>query len=83
MIENVLATSRLVRLVREDDITEPLRDQVMMKYPKVPIHCISCLSVWAGFAIFGLSKFKCGKFVVSALALSEATIIGRQIVDGR
>lgn len=83
MIENVLATSRLVRLIRDDDISEPLRDKVMMQYPKIPIHCISCLSVWAGFCIFGLSKVKCGRIVISALALSEATIIGRQVVDGR
>ena len=49
------AVWRLARLITEDEITRPLRDQVNERWPDSPlaywIECPHCVSVWAGIAV--------------------------------
>lgn len=81
-----LATERITRLVVEDKITEDLRYRVIGRFPNSKVSylvtCPICVSVWAGFSVVALSKFRVGRSLVNALALSQATIYVRELQDG-
>jgi hypothetical protein len=79
---DVLAVSRLTRLVIEDKITEPFRNEILehsdSEHLQYFITCPYCVSVWVGAAVaVGLVPKK----VRYALALSEATTTIRRVLD--
>lgn len=53
LLVDSMATWRLTRLVVEDKITEPIREQVAQAGPTLAygIECPACVSVWAALAI--------------------------------
>lgn len=79
----VLATARITRLITEDKITEPIRDWVEGTFPgsKVAylVSCPLCVSVWAAGAISVAPQ--AAEPLVRMLALSEATIVWKEITD--
>lgn len=72
----VLAADRITQLVVEDEITRPIREAVERRFPDSKlaylVACKACVSVWAGLAV---SSRKMPRPVVSALALSAATLL--------
>lgn len=71
----VLATDRLTRLITEDEISRPVREDIARRWPDSRIAylvtCKACVSVWTGLLV---SSGKLPARVVSALALSGAVL---------
>ena len=84
MIEEVLATARLTRLVTEDSITQPFRYRIGHRDTLLNelVHCRMCMSVWAALAVIVLRRVKVMRWVISVLALSEGAILLQEFVDG-
>lgn len=88
-----LATARLTQLVVDDSITEPVRLAVQEKARKAPagsftdwvdtgINCSACVSVWAGGGVFAAElNGPVGRFLVRALALSQAALTLRSLIE--
>lgn len=79
---DILAVARITRLVVDDKITEPMRQEVIehsgSESLSYLVQCPYCVSVWAGLAVsFGLVPRK----VRYALALSEATTTMRTLLE--
>ena len=79
-----LATRRITSLITEDKITEDLRNVVWQKFSPEDtklgylVTCRKCSSLWAGLmalCLLSLSNTTPARFVVNALALSEASIL--------
>jgi len=77
------ATARLTRLVTDDEIARPIRDAVMAwaekpgagalrKRAGYLVDCPWCVSIWAGGAVLLASRFKSGRWLTKAGALSMA-----------
>jgi hypothetical protein len=77
------ATARLTRLVTDDEIARPIRDAVMAwaekpgagglrKRAGYLVDCPWCVSMWAGGAVLFASRFKSGRWLTKAGALSMA-----------
>jgi hypothetical protein len=87
LLIDVLAVARLTRLVVEDQLTQPLRDVIDGNYQESRVaylvHCPRCMSVWAGLAVVLLSRsrYSAPRGMVRMLALSEATIALRRLLD--
>jgi hypothetical protein len=90
LLVDALACYRLVKLVRDDKITEPAREAVIERQgppetSKVSylLHCPWCLSVYFGAALtLGRRVWPSGADAVSrTLALSAATGIASQYLD--
>lgn len=89
-----LATSRLTRLVTEDEITAPLRDRVESwaagaaegslkeRLAYIPT-CRACSSVWAAGIVLGLTYGlgRVGRPLVGTLAASEAGLTVSGLLD--
>lgn len=91
-----LATARLTQLVVDDAITEPGRDAINDGYQNAPggspkeavlhvadeiINCHACTSVWAGGAVLTAEQFGVGRFLVRVLALSQAALAVKAIIE--
>lgn len=78
MLNRVLATHRIVRLVTEDEIFDDLRVEIFRRWPPEEhklsylLSCKACMSMWAGLAV---SSGLIPRFVVDALAASEAAVL--------
>lgn len=79
---DTLATYRLVKLVREDKITEDLREKIYSRYGQPNEHkvsyltqCPHCLSIYAGALLVGGRMIfpRATQATVRALALSALT----------
>jgi hypothetical protein len=72
VLRQALATARLTRLITQDTITDPLRDQVSKVHPMVDelVHCPWCAGVWAAGAI--LLADRTAPALVDTLALAQA-----------
>lgn len=72
---DVLAAQRLTRLVTEDKITEELRWKAIGRFPDSKLSyfvtCPFCVSVWAGLAVSVARRYRIGRGVLYALALSQ------------
>jgi len=77
------AVARLTRLVTDDEIARPIRDAVMAWAEKPGagglrqragylVDCPWCVSMWAGGAVLFASRFKSGRWLTKAGALSMA-----------
>lgn len=83
----VLATARLTRLITQDEIMEPIRDEIAGRAPSSRlaylVTCPICVSVWAGAVVAGSALIpgiaRPRGAVVRMLALSEATIALREL----
>lgn len=77
---SALATRRLTTVAVEDEIAREVRERVWEKFPPETskigylLTCRKCSSVWAGAAVFALSRFRATRWIVAALALSEASL---------
>lgn len=85
LLLQMLAAKRLTQLVVEDEITRPLREPVLQWGEKHEegtwqdriaylVSCPACSSVWAAAAILTLGRFRPGRYLVSVLAVSQATL---------
>ncbi|MDP9823984.1 DUF1360 domain-containing protein [Nocardioides massiliensis] len=90
LVVDALATYRLVKLIRDDKITEPARDAVVDKHgppakSKVSylVHCPWCLSFYFGAALTLGRRFAPGPTngVSRTFALSALAGIGTQLLD--
>lgn len=88
VIAGIAAVARITTLITEDAISEPLRDALDERARRAKLYsfhervaymasCPSCTSVWAGMAVVGLSQFKAGRLVITALALSQLGLVAR------
>lgn len=86
----ILAAARLTRLITEDKITEPIRDEIVGRAPSSRlaylVTCPRCVSIWAGALVIATAHVpqvaRPREAVVRMLALSEATIALRELLDG-
>jgi hypothetical protein len=86
-----LATARLTQLVVDDEITAPVRDKVqkLAATPGLPpwpvvdeiVNCHACTSVWAGGAVLTAEQVGVGRFLVRVLALSQAALAVKSIIE--
>jgi hypothetical protein len=87
-----LATTRLTQLVVDDAITEPLRLAIDKKASEVPagsftdwvdtgINCHACVSVWAGGGILAAEQTRLGRSLVRVLALSQAALAVKSVIE--
>lgn len=90
LLVDALATYRLVKLVRDDRITEPVREAVESSHgpaeqSKVTylLSCPWCLSIWFGAAVsLGRRRWPAGTELVSrTLALSALTGLATRHLD--
>lgn len=90
LLVDALATYRLVKLVRDDKITEPARDAVVEKHgpparSKVSylVHCPWCLSFYFGAALTLGRHLAPGptQGVARTFALSALAGLGTQLLD--
>lgn len=74
----LVATARLTRLIMDDGITQPLRDEINGRWPGKRIsellNCRACVSIWAAGAVVVLRCSRLGRAVLRMLALSEVAI---------
>lgn len=78
---DVTAVIRLTRLVLDDEITSDIRDLIWAKFPPRDTKlgylftCPWCVSIWAGFVVFGLraTSPKTADILSGALAASMVT----------
>lgn len=80
LLADALAVDRLTRLVTEDEVTRPIREAVVGRWPDSKVSylatCRACVSVWAGLAV---SSGLVPRPVSWALTLSAAVLwIDRQ-----
>jgi hypothetical protein len=77
------ATARLTKLVTDDEIARPFRDAViawsekpgsgaLRKRAGYLVDCPWCVSMWAGGAVLASSRFRVGRWLTAAGALSMA-----------
>jgi hypothetical protein len=88
-----LATARLTQLVVDDDITEPVRAKLADAVKADPaytwkdvldeiVNCHACTSVWAGAGILLAGRMgPVGRFLVQTLALSQATLLTKTVIE--
>jgi hypothetical protein len=78
-----LATARLTQLVVDDAITEPVREAAGARWPLVDeaINCHACTSIWAGGGVLTAEQFGVGRFLVRVLALSQAALAVKSIIE--
>ena len=80
MLTRAAATWRLTTLAVEDELTKPLREAVMRRWPGTRaaylMQCPRCVSVWAGAATLLLPRW-----VTRVLALSAVTIAVNEARD--
>lgn len=87
LIADVIAVRRLTRLIQDDRITEELRDLYFDKFPVNTkmgflLTCPWCVSIWAGFAIFGLRKLSPETANILSGLLAASEITGQLIQKG-
>ena len=80
MLTRMAACWRLTTLAVEDELTRPLREVVVRRWPGSQaaylVQCPRCMSVWAGFATLLLPKW-----ANRALAASTVTILVNELRD--
>jgi hypothetical protein len=87
-----LATARLTQLVVDDEITSPIRESVAARAERpgskaawgavdVVINCHACTSVWAGAGILAAEQIPFGRFLVRVLALSQAALAVKSVIE--
>jgi len=92
-----LAAARLTRLVVDDEITQPARDNLQARseqeeYPSwrwtvldkldTAVNCHACTSVWAGGGVLAAEQLgPVGRFLVRALALSQSALLVKAVID--
>lgn len=78
-----LATARLTQLVVDDEITEPIREHAGAKFPVLDeiVNCHACTSVWAGAGILVAEQTGVGRFLVRVLALSQAALAVKAVIE--
>lgn len=92
-----LAAARLTQLVVDDEITSPVRDHIRAlseneEYPSArwtaldkldtAINCHACTSVWAGGGVLVAEQAgPVGRFLVRALALSQAALAVKSVIE--
>ena len=90
-VTDILAVSRITRLITEDEITRPIREAIVGRKPEGQlaylITCPLCVSVWVGAAVAlsdGVRPIARPRAaLLRMLALSEATIALRKALpDG-
>lgn len=87
LIADVIAVRRLTRLIQDDRITEELRDLYWDKFPANTkmgflLTCPWCVSIWTGFAIFGLRKLSPETANVLSGLLAASEITGQLVQKG-
>lgn len=81
---DALATKRIVRLVVDDAILDPVREKIWRKFPPESskigyvITCHSCSSVWAAAVV---RSRVLPRWVRDTLALSEMALAIQSLVD--
>lgn len=85
----LLAGRRLTRLVIDDKITEPVRDQIWKTFPSESpagyfISCRKCVSIWTAFTAVSLYRLgKYGILTADVLAISEASIMVDDVLESK
>lgn len=80
-VVSVLATKRLVRLIVDDTVLQPVRDRVWEVDPPARhrlgyvLTCHSCSSVWAAGAVMIARRSSIGRLICNTLAVSEAVMM--------
>ena len=78
---SVLAAKRLVRLIVDDTVLQPVRDLVWEFDPPARhrlgyvLTCQSCASVWAASAVMIARRSSIGRLICNTLAVSEAVVM--------
>lgn len=85
-----LAAARLTQLVVDDSITEPVRDKIENLAADSPVwgkvddavNCHACTSVWAGGGVLVAEQAgPVGRFLVRVLALSQAALAVKSVIE--
>lgn len=87
-----LATTRLTQLAVEDEITRPVRDAIdrwatdaeefsFRERVAELSECPACMSIWAGAGILVAEQTGIGRFLVRVLALSQATLAVKTVIE--
>jgi hypothetical protein len=87
-----LATARLTQLVVDDEITAPVREAIGEKAEEQTfqgpfdvlseiVNCHACTSVWAGAGILVAEQTGVGRFLVRVLALSQAALAVKAVIE--
>ena len=84
----ILATYRLAQIIAQDVISEPLRAWIsqrgaapkelslMRRWLAMLVHCVICVSVWAGIGLAALwTYFPLTRWIVIALAASGGAVV--------
>lgn len=91
-----LATARLTQLAVDDEITHPIRDAARRGFEQAPmgsvretvflnldtiVNCHACSSIWAGAGILIAEQTGVGRFLVWVLALSQAALAVKAVIE--
>ena len=81
LVEDALATHRLTKLVIDDKIAEPLRNEVLKRVPddgKIAylLTCPWCVSIWTGTAVSIARHATPRLWRIAARALAGSSVTG-------
>jgi len=85
-----LATARLTQLIVDDEITEPVREQIQgaaqsskaWDLVDTAVNCHACSSIWAaGGVLVAREAGPVGRFLVRVLAFSQAALAVKAVIE--